>query len=128
MNRHRLFYSGVVVVVVVLGLASRAYGGQIPPVLKAYAGDTLWSLMVFLLVGIVFSNLSTIYTALVALGISVLIEVSQLYHAEWIDSIRNSGIGGLVLGHGFLWSDMICYVVGCCVGVVGEFLWYRKVG
>jgi len=128
MNRHRLWYFGVVIVVVVLGLASRAYGGQIPLVLETYAGDTLWSLMVFLLVGILFSKLSTIYTALVALGFSVLIEISQLYHAEWIDSIRDYSIGGLVLGHGFLWSDMVCYVIGCCVGVVGELLWYRKVG
>ena len=29
------------------------------------------------------------------------IEMSQLYHAQWIDSIRATTLGGLVLGYGF---------------------------
>lgn len=29
------------------------------------------------------------------------IEFSQLYHAEWIDQIRDTSLGGLVLGYGF---------------------------
>ena len=34
------------------------------------------------------------------------VEESQLYHASWIDSIRGTTLGALVLGHGFLWSDL----------------------
>lgn len=40
---------------------------------------------------------------------------SQLYHAPWIDSIRATSLGGLVLGFGFLVSDLICYTCGVLI-------------
>ena len=54
----------------------------------------------------------TVHVAAIALGIAVAVEVSQLYHAPWIDAIRGTTAGALVLGFGFLWSDLVCYVVG----------------
>ena len=42
--------------------------------------------------------------------------MSQLYHAEWIDNIRATTLGGLVLGYGFLWSDLVAYTIGVGVG------------
>ena len=64
----------------------------------------------------------------VALSFSYLIEVSQLYHAPWIDSIRATTLGGLVLGFGFLWSDIACYTVGVTLGFWVDSLsgWGRK--
>jgi hypothetical protein len=56
----------------------------------------------------------------ISLGLSFLVEISQLYHAPWTDSIRQTTLGGLVLGFGFLWSDLACYSVGIAVGVVAE--------
>jgi hypothetical protein len=41
--------------------------------------------------------------------------VSQLHHAPWIDAIRNTRPGALVLGYGFLWSDLACYVAGVAI-------------
>jgi hypothetical protein len=29
-------------------------------------------------------------------------------------------VGGLVLGYGFLWSDLVCYAVGIGAGVLAE--------
>lgn len=48
------------------------------------------------------------------------IEVSQLYKAPWIDSIRGTTLDALVLGHGFLRSDLASYAVGVGVGIVIE--------
>ena len=45
---------------------------------------------------------------------------SVLYHTPWIDSIRQTTLGGLILGFGFLWSDLACYAVGVGFGVVME--------
>jgi hypothetical protein len=56
-----------------------------------------------------------------ALSFSVLIEMSQIYHAPWIDSIRHTTLGGLVLGYGFLWGDLACYAVGIGLGLVIEY-------
>ena len=54
------------------------------------------------------------------------IEVSQLYHAEWIDSIRATTLGGLVLGYGFLWNDLVAYIIGVGVGMFCEFMLRNK--
>jgi hypothetical protein len=43
-----------------------------------------------------------------------------LYHAPWIDSIRGTTLGGLILGYGYLWSDLACYAVGVGLGALME--------
>ena len=58
--------------------------------------------------------------AVLALVVSLLVELSQLYHAPWIDSVRQTTIGGLILGFGFLWSDLVCYAAGVGLGVALE--------
>jgi hypothetical protein len=64
--------------------------------------------------------MSTARVAAMALGLSLLVELSQLYHAPWIDSVRQTTIGGLILGFGFLWSDLACYASGVGLGVALE--------
>ena len=44
--------------------------------------------------------------------------MNQLYHAPWIDSIRHTTLGGLILGFDFVASDLACYVVGVGLGVI----------
>ena len=39
-------------------------------------------------------------------------EVSQLWHTPILVAIRETTIGKLMLGVGFVWSDLICYAVG----------------
>jgi Protein of unknown function (DUF2809) len=57
---------------------------------------------------------------IVLLVLAFAVEVSQLYHAPWIDGIRSTTLGGLVLGFGFLWSDLVCYLVGIAAGALAE--------
>jgi hypothetical protein len=52
----------------------------------------------------------------IALLLSYGIELSQLYQAPWLNSVRDTRLGGLLLGHGFLWSDLFCYTVGIALG------------
>ena len=53
------------------------------------------------------------------------IEFTQLYHAPWIDDIRKTALGGLILGYGFLWSDILAYSIGVAVGMSWEYYRYR---
>jgi len=63
----------------------------------------------------------------VALLFCYFIEVSQLYHSIWIDIIRDTRIGGLILGRGFLWSDLISYSIGVALGAKLErLIFYQK--
>ena len=120
MIRIRFVYLLAAIVVVIAGLASRRYRGQLPAFVVEYAGDTLWALMVFLLVSTLLAGRPILLRAVITLALAFLVEISQLYHAPWIDSIRQTTLGGLVLGFGFLWTDLVCYSVGVLIGVIAE--------
>lgn len=120
LTKKRILYFSCALAVMVAGLASRRYRDRLPEFIAEYAGDALWALMVYFLVSILLVGRSCAFRACIAIVSAYLVEVSQLYHAPWIDTIRQTTLGGLVLGHGFLWSDFVCYSVGVAVGVVAE--------
>jgi hypothetical protein len=59
--------------------------------------------------------------ALLALGVAWGVEFSQLYHAPWIDAIRATLPGKLVLGNTFNWPDLPAYAVGIVIGALAEW-------
>lgn len=120
MPRSRPIYSIAILAVIALGLLSRRFPQFLPTAFGKYPGDALWALMVFLGFGCVFRRASTISVALGALAFSFAIECSQLYHAPWIDAVRATLPGRLVLGSGFLWGDLVAYAVGIFAGVLVE--------
>jgi hypothetical protein len=122
MKRSRLTYLAAAIAVIVLGLASRKFSRVLPEFLASYAGDTLWALTAFLGIGMLFPSWSTPRVGVVALLFSFAIELSQLYHSPWIDQIRRTMPGALILGYGFLWTDLLCYVVGVSIGCALETL------
>lgn len=82
--------------------------------------------MIFIGFGFLFPKIETKKLAFISLMFCYGIEVSQLYHAEWIDSIRATTLGGLVLGYGFLWNDLVAYIIGVGVGMFCEFMLRNK--
>ena len=120
--KKRLIYFTLTVIITVLGLASRKFSGFLPGIIAAYSGDILWSLMVYWIFRFISPKASPIKTAIAAIAFSYLIEISQLYHAQWIDNIRRTTIGALILGFGFLWSDIICYTIGVIIGITLDSL------
>ena len=125
-RRSRYKYAALMITVILLGLASRSYSPPLPPVVKAYAGDALWALAAYMMIAFLFPRLPIRSVAAWAGLFSLAVEVSQLYHATWIDNLRRMRVGGLVLGYGFLWSDLVCYVVGISTGVLAEILLGRQ--
>lgn len=126
--RTRFVYLLAAIVVVIAGLASRRYRGQLPAFLAEYAGDTLWALMLFLLVSTLIAGRPILTRAAISLVLAFLVEISQLYHAPWIDSIRQTTLGGLVLEFGFLWTDLVFYSVGIAAGSLVEWRIRRFAG
>lgn len=124
-KRNRLLYGFMIIIVIVLGLYSRKTENTIPEILNIYLGDTLWALMIFIIFGFIFSSLETKKVGLTGISFCYIIELSQLYHSNWIDAIRQTTLGGLVLGYGFLWSDLLAYTIGIGIGVIIEIL-YKK--
>ena len=116
-QRSRFRYVLLTAGTLLLGLASRRFSDD-PSFVRAYVGDALWALMVFFGIALVANRRSTTAVALLAGLFCFGIELSQLYHAPWIDSLRATRLGGLVLGYGFLWTDLLCYSASIAFGTV----------
>ena len=106
------------IAIIALGLASRHYSFLFPAFLGKYPGDALWALMVFLGCAFFKPRASTRRLAAAALAIACLDEFSQLYQAPWINAIRSTTMGHLVLGSTFSWLDMAAYAVGVSMGAL----------
>ena len=124
-ERNRIIYLISVAIVMVLGLSSRKYAGYLPENINTYLGDALWAVMIYLFTAVLLHDRKPLQIALVSLLFCYLIEISQLYHAPWIDAIRNTRLGGLVLGFAFLWTDIIAYTIGVGVMLAVESLFIR---
>lgn len=120
MKNTRFKYFLITVLVMLLGLMSRKFDSYLPNIVAPYIGDTLWAMMVYFGFRFVNPNAKKRNTLIAAFIFSFGIEISQLYHSAWIDNIRGTTIGGLVLGYGFLWSDLICYSIGIVLGFLAE--------
>lgn len=114
----RLAYALAAAVTVALGLASRRPGA--PAFVVAYVGDALYAVLIYWLVAFVRPSLPTIRRAGLAWGICALIEASQAVHPAWLDALRAHRVVALVLGRGFLLSDLFCYAAGVIAAVAIE--------
>src|SRR5215471_5200372 len=112
MFRRRLVYFLLLIFCIWLAFATRLHGNWFWPLIAKYGGDTIWAGQFLFFLRILFIRTPLILLAITNFCLGVLVEVSQLYHAPWIDDIRSTVIGEALLGLGFLWSDIICYAIG----------------
>ena len=112
MKNKRWIYLAITSAIIVLGLASRKHGDILPEFIAEYSGDTLWAAMVYCGIRFLFPSLSILKTIVISLLFSYCIEISQLYQADWANTVRNTTLGALIFGH------MICYTVGVSLSAV----------
>ncbi|MEM9534577.1 MAG: DUF2809 domain-containing protein [Cyanobacteria bacterium P01_E01_bin.45] len=125
-RRKRLAYLALAAIAVGLGLLSRSDWVPLPRFVATYSGDTIWAMMVFFLMGVLAPRQRTLNVAIAALLFSFGIEFLQFYHSPWIEAIRNTTLGALVLGFGFKASDLVCYTVGIAVGAAIDIVVLNK--
>jgi hypothetical protein len=116
-RRSRARILATIPVVVALGLGSRRFARSLPWFVAAHGGDTLWALAAYLGVVLLRPAIAPRSAALVAGALALAVELSQLYKAPWIDALRRTTLGALILGFDFVWSDLACYAVGILAGV-----------
>ncbi|RKR81171.1 uncharacterized protein DUF2809 [Mucilaginibacter gracilis] len=109
----RLAYAICIIGTIVLGLLSRKV-----TIVPLWVGDVLWATMVFYMVRFIFINWPLNKVIIASLLFCYAIEFSQLYQAGWINHIRQTLFGKLVLGSTFLWGDTLSYTVGVAIGVL----------
>lgn len=102
--------------VIAAGLASRAVPAIYAAVGK-YPGDALWAAMVFFLLVAACPRKHIVHLALAATFISFAAEFSQLLNYPWLNSLRSTNVGHLLLGSTFNAPDLLAYAVGVLVAL-----------
>lgn len=121
-SQRRFLFALGVIATVILGLTSRQMPALLPSTLGKYPGDALWAIMVFFAWGFLKPASSTSRLALYSLITSYADEFSQIYQAPWINGIRRTFVGHLMLGSVFSWWDMLAYTTGVGAIVAGKLL------
>ena len=116
--RARIGYLLGAAVIMGLGLAWRLPAVPFSYPVKKYGADALWAWLVYLLIRFLQPAWTIGSSACIALAFAAFIEFSQIYHAPWIDAIRATHLGALVLGSVFNWTDIPAYALGISFGVL----------
>ena len=104
--------------VVLAGLSSRRFPAAFHPLFSRYGGDVLWAAAVVLLASVVWPAAPIRWLALGAGLFSLSIELSQLFHPAWMETVRDLPGARLILGSGFVRTDLLCYAAGVALGAL----------
>ena len=107
MKSNRLNYFILIILVLILGILSRKISG-----IPLLIGDVLYAVLIYFGLRFLFINLKTYKTFLLSLLFCFGIEILQLVQIDWLIAIRKTTLGHYILGEGFLWLDLLCYIMG----------------
>lgn len=105
---------------IAIGLPARSFQDVLPQWYTLYFGDYLWAMLVLQCYVLVFYKFKFYKVVLITLAFTYLIEISQLFHPPWLEALRDIKIIALVIGYGFLWTDLVAYTLGIFSGAYLE--------
>ena len=111
-------YLSLAAATVVAGLVVHWHGEGLAPAGRDVLGDVLWAIMIAWLIGAASPSTPLAVRAASALAVCFAVETSQLYHAPWVDALRETTLGQLALGSGFDVRDLVAYTGGVCVAAL----------
>jgi len=117
----RFVYFILVLLTIVLGIASRKIVG-----IPLFVGDILYAVLVYFGFRWLFLKSKILWQIGLPLLFSFAIEIQQLSTAAKLVAIRETTIGHYVLGQGFLWSDLLCYMIGIGLGYAVDQFWLKQ--
>lgn len=98
--------------ILVAGLSTRVFAEYLPNFVSMHFGDSLWAAMIYCGFRVIGVKKPLVGSFILSMLFCIAIEFSQLYQADWINAIRDTVLGGLILGKGFLAIDLIRYTIG----------------
>ncbi|WP_145334269.1 DUF2809 domain-containing protein [Paenibacillus xylanexedens] len=121
--QNRSVYFIAVIITMTAGLASRTYGAVLPDWVHEHFGDALWAGMIYFGVRMVCIHSNRARALWGSVTFSWMIEFSQLIQTPWLNNLRSTLLGALILGRGFLFMDLIRYLIGIlCVYLIDRFI------
>jgi hypothetical protein len=119
--RKRWLYAASIVINILAGMATQWYKQYLPALVVEYGGNILAASCIFFGLRFLFVRQVLWKVALGAYLLCTIIELQQLYQAEWAIRIRNNYIAGIFLGHHFSWGDIVDYGKGVILGWLAAF-------
>ncbi len=113
----RWHYLVIVMIIILVGLLSRQLS-----FVPLYIGDVLWAMMIYYGMKMLFVYNDYKVIGLYSILICYLVEFGQLINTPALKYVRATLLGRLVLGQGFLWSDLLAYSIGIGLCVLLEKL------
>ena len=110
MGKKRLTYFVILLLILILGISSRKING-----IPLFIGDVLYAVLIYFGLRFLFIHLKIRKTFLLSLLFCFSIEILQLVQIDWLITIRRTTLGYYILGEGFLWLDLFCYIIGTLV-------------
>ena len=110
MKSNRLNYFILILLVMILGIVSRKISN-----IPLFIGDVLYAVLIYFGFRFILIDFKKATSLLLSLLFCFGIEILQLVQIDWLIAIRKTTLGHYILGEGFLWSDLLCYVVGTLV-------------
>ena len=107
MKSNRLNYFFLIVLVLILGILSRKISG-----IPLFIGDILYAVLIYFGFRFLIMDSKKSTSLLLSLLFCFGIEILQLVQIDWLIVIRKTTLGHYILGEGFLWSDLLCYIIG----------------
>ncbi|MCT7948942.1 DUF2809 domain-containing protein [Ancylothrix sp. C2] len=118
---YRLCLLVTMVIVSVLGLASKFYKGPGYDWVNGFAGDIFYETFWICAVVFVWPELSPAKVSGGVFFVTCLVEFLQLWKPPFLQVIRATFAGKLLLGTTFVWADFPYYFIGCFL----TWLWLR---
>ncbi len=122
--KRKVLYAILFVFCIWLALATRSHKAWFPDLVIIYGGDIIWAGMFVFFVRIFFTKTPLWKIAFINYILGILDELSQLNQGSFMLYLRSFKLGRLMLGVGFLWSDIVCYgigtLIGWCIAVIIE--------
>jgi hypothetical protein len=107
MKKLKIKYLISVISFITLGILSRKITG-----IPLFIGDMLYAVLIYFGFRFLIIKSKKSTSLLLSLLFCFGIEILQLVQLDWLIAIRKTTLGHYILGQGFLWLDLFCYVIG----------------
>ncbi len=125
-TRARAAFAALALGTILLGLLLQRTRAMLPPMTADILGDALWAMMITWLAGAIAPGVPRRRRAIAALGVCWAVELSQRYHAPWLDAWRATTLGHLTLGTDFDPRDLGAYALGVLAAYLVEPALFRR--
>ncbi|MEQ9486808.1 ribosomal maturation YjgA family protein [Coleofasciculus sp. F4-SAH-05] len=119
--KYRIILLISIILIAPLGYGVRFYLPA-PEWLNDRLGSFAYEIFWILLVGLFFPKASPLWTAVGVFLVTCLLEVLQLWQPPFLQAIRATLLGRVILGNTFTWSDFPAYFIGSFLG----WVWMRS--